>query len=134
MLETMDGYIKRNFELRYPSIARSMVSCEEDGVYDYIIKTDDGCMYIYDCLDESIKKIVDDPRRMTEEDFRRETGRRIKRMMRRRQLTESELSDATGISQVMLSRYITGKSSPSFYNISKIATALNCDICEFKFY
>lgn len=130
----MNEWIEKGFRMTYPDIAERMVSCEESGKWDYIIETNDGETYIYDCLDDSIMRVPTDSRGMTETEFKKESGRRLRRMMRRRQITEGELADLTGISQVMISRYVTGRSAPSFFNISKIAKALECSTDELKYF
>ena len=40
------------------------------------------------------------------------------------------LSYKTGISTVTLSKYMNGKTTPSTYNIQKIAQALRCSVTE----
>jgi len=45
-------------------------------------------------------------------------------------ISQSELSNVTGISSVSLSRYINERATPSGYNLEKIADALGCDITD----
>ena len=55
-------------------------------------------------------------------------------MMLNRGLTQSDLSDLTGLSQPQLSRYINGKTLPSAFVVEKLAKALKCNVDDFYFY
>jgi transcriptional regulator with XRE-family HTH domain len=48
-------------------------------------------------------------------------------------VNQQYLSDATGITAVTLSNYMRGKVTPNFYNVDKIAKALDCSIEEFRY-
>ena len=43
-------------------------------------------------------------------------------------ISQTDLSDRTGIGQTLISRYISGKTTPSVYNVNKIARALNMTV------
>lgn len=47
-------------------------------------------------------------------------------------LTQEDLSRKTGITRVMINRYLNRKASPSWLNACKIADALNCSTEEFR--
>lgn len=55
-------------------------------------------------------------------------GDKIRRMLHIRNMTQGQLADKLGISEVVLSRYITGARKPSPYLVSRIASILECDI------
>ena len=55
-------------------------------------------------------------------------------MMYIKGITQSELSNCTDIPQYLISDYIRGKRTPSFYNVDKIAKALDCSVDELRYY
>ena len=55
-------------------------------------------------------------------------GDKIKRMIHIRNMTQAQLASELGISEVVLSRYITGARIPSSYLVYQIARILNCDV------
>ena len=71
---------------------------------------------------------------MNEDVYKKEFGRRLIRIIKRKGFTQKELSELTGISERTLTRYICGKSIPSLLHIDKIARALNCSVDEFRFF
>lgn len=66
-----------------------------------------------------------------EQEFRKEVGIRIRRMMRRKGMSQGDLAAATRISEQTISKYITGKVTPSSYNMNKIAIVLGCTLEDF---
>ena len=70
---------------------------------------------------------------MTEDMCRKEFGRRLEKLMHRKGFTQETLAEQIGINRVILSGYITGKHTPSFYTVCKIAKALECSTEEFKY-
>ena len=57
-------------------------------------------------------------------------GINLKRMMKTKNITQIELSKAIGITQPLLSIYITGKSSPNIYKVHAMAEYIGCSIDE----
>lgn len=55
-------------------------------------------------------------------------GDKIRRMLHIRNMTQGELADELGMSEVVLSRYITGTRALSSYLVAKIASILECDV------
>lgn len=68
-----------------------------------------------------------------DEIMRREFGRRLKTLLELRGMTQNELSEETGISQVSISKYLNGKSDPSLLNVLKIARALDCSLDDLTY-
>ena len=52
--------------------------------------------------------------------------------MRRKVITQKELSEMTGISEVSINHYISEKRIPSAANLERIANALGVDIGYFR--
>lgn len=67
---------------------------------------------------------------MIDEDFELIFPFVLRRMMRRKQIRQNELSDLTGISEVSISRYVNGRRTPSVKELHKIALALDCSSDE----
>lgn len=82
----------------------------------------------------TIRKLPRDSNNMSEEEYRIEFSMRLKKIMYRKGWTQDDLSEATGITQAMISRYISRKATPSFYNVDKIAKALGCSTDEFRYF
>lgn len=57
-------------------------------------------------------------------------GINLKRMMKSKNITQVELSKAIGITQPLLSIYITGKSKPNIYKAYAMAKYIGCSIDE----
>ena len=60
--------------------------------------------------------------------WRKKFGDKIKRLIHIRGITQGQLARALGISDVALSRSITGARTPSSYIVARIADILNCDV------
>lgn len=122
-----------NFKLNFPYLYKEAVSYEDLNGYDIIITLKNGASIVYDDVDKSFRNLPKDSNSMTEDECRREFGIRLEKIMNRKRITQEELSYKTGISQGMISNYITGRNSPSFYNVDKIAKALGCSVDEFRY-
>lgn len=122
-----------HFVMRFPFIAEKVVECCESSEYDITFKLEDGDIFLYDDMEGSIRKLPSDSGSLTKEECDREFGERLMRMMRRKAVTQAELSERTGIDQAQISRYLNGKNSPSFYIVDKIAKALNCSVEYFRY-
>lgn len=100
--------------------------------YELMIVLDNGERYLYDGLNQSFRYVVPyTEEEMTEERFRFEFALRLRRKALKAGLEQRELADLTGISTATLSSYVNGKSTPSFFNIRKIARALGCSSDDF---
>ena len=122
-----------NFAMRFPFIAEKVVEWSENSEYDITVRLEDSSMFLYDDIEGSIRKLPSDSRSLTKDECNREFGERLMRMMRRKAVTQEELSERTGIDQAQISRYLNGKNSPSFYIVDKIAKALNCSVEYFRY-
>jgi DNA-binding Xre family transcriptional regulator len=121
------------FNLFFPNFNAHAVDYELTGDWWLTVKMDDGSAYIYDDLENSIRRIPDDPNNMTEAQCLHEFGIRLKLLLQRRFISQGELADRIGISPVTLSGYINGKHSPGFHIVDKIAKELGCSIDEFRY-
>lgn len=129
----MSNTIFENLVLYFPNIADQMVKSRGDGNGGLIVNLRNGDTIFYDDINKSIRNLPRNSNSMTEEECRKEFGIRLRKLMFRKGVTQAELSDMTGIQQSALSNYITGKTSPSFYNVDKIAKALECSVDIFRY-
>lgn len=122
-----------NFCEYFPSIAARAVKYYEPNVYELLVKLEDGSSVLYDDVEKTIRRMPTDKTEMTEQACKKEFGFRLRKMMFRKNITQSELGEKTGISQVTLSNYINGKNIPGFYAVYKIVKALKCSMDELMF-
>ena len=125
--------VLNNFRIYFPTVANRMISYQDSGDFEITVRCDDGETYIYDDLDRTIRMLPPDGELMTEDVWRREFGRRLRKRMARKGLTQSELAEKVGVSQVMLSNFMTGRSMPGFYIVDKLARALDCSVDDFRY-
>ena len=122
-----------NLKFIYPFLYEQMTDYEAINDYDIHIKLRDGSTVLYDDFDKSFRQLPESCIGLTEEQCRREFGSRLYRIMQRKCITQEELSARTGIHQTIISKYINGKHTPSFYNVDKIAKALGCSVDELRY-
>lgn len=123
-----------NFELRFPRVAQDVYKYDRTIYANELLATlRDGSKIIYNDYENTVRNLPADSSNMSEEQFKREFGYRVKRIMFEKGVTQYDLSEKTGIAQETLSRYICGKNVPSFYKIDKIAKALDCSVDEFRY-
>lgn len=88
----------------------------------------------YDTRNETYRYISKDRLRerstITDENCRSVFAKNLHELMRARLISQQELTERSGISQAMLSKYLREKSTPTLTNIKKIAQALDCGIEE----
>ena len=133
MKESIAEKLFDNMRLYFPIIAERVVKYREDSQDLLITEMEDGNVFLYDDIDNSIRRIDYDSESMTEANCRHEFGKRLRRLMLRSGITQEDLSERTGISQASISTYMTGRNTPSFYNVVKIANVLNCSIDDLRF-
>ena len=123
----------RNFTIFYRRYVDRVVGYTAIDPYLLVIELDNGDKILYDDFYQRIRDIPKDPSVITEEEHRKEFGYRLHRMMDIKNITQAELADRTGIQQCQISKYINGKTTPSFYNVDKIAKALRCSVDELRY-
>lgn len=130
----MSSSIYENFKKYFPLIEPEVDGYRINGDFDMmIVELKDGGLLIYDDNTNTIRNAPSDDKMMTENECRREFGMRLRRIMISKGVTQEQLSQATDIQQSQLSNYINGKTSPSFYNVDKIAKALGCNTDDFRY-
>lgn len=115
----------RQFELYYPNLYERAVDWWGTGRMSIAVKLNNDEVYDYDPMDDSIRQIyLDDDG--DESVMRKALGNNIQKLLPFSGMNKSEFAAAVGISTVMLSKYIRGKSSPSAIVLRRIARALGC--------
>ena len=123
-----------DFSLYFPGVADITLDYYTIGLYELVVRTEEGEIFSYNDIDRTLRILPSDPDSLDEDEFRTEFSIRLKRMMYIKGITQSELSNYTDIPQYLISDYIRGKRTPSFYNVDKIAKALDCSVDELRYY
>lgn len=130
----LDSYVRNNLESYFPFIVKDAIEIIQVSFNELLIKLNDGTSVLYDDRDNSIRMLPIDSHNMTEDETRHEFGIRLTKMMQLKGVTQNELSKLTGIPQSMISSYVNGRYTPSFYAVDKIAKALDCSTDDFRYF
>lgn len=114
--------------LYIPFITEKATNYYEGDIGELIIETSEGCKVSFDTYTHTFRTIPNDERLSDERIYRAEFGRRLRRVMNVRGVTQEMLSDRTGISQPMISQYVRGNRTPSIFKLYKICKVLNCSV------
>lgn len=129
-----NDYLYRNYEFNFPRYAERTVSSEYGDAFELIATLDDGTKLAYYDPECSVRILPNINLGMRVEDADKELreyfGYRLERVMWYRNMSQKELSQRLGISQAQVSRYVRGKSTPSFGVIHMIAKILDCSISD----
>lgn len=90
--------------------------------YDYILKTFRSA--------PSLNELKEKCAPNTEEKWRREFAIRLYKKIRIKGISLDELSWVSGVSVGSISNYVNGVSTPTVYNVRKLADALGCKVGE----
>lgn len=119
----------------YPEMYSHTVEVRPSGRYSILVILDDGSRMEYCSQGNTVRNVTqfytrESDEELNEETWRKEFGRKLQRAISDKGLTQERLSDITGISRQMLTRYVRGKSTPSGYILSRLAEVLECDVRE----
>ena len=128
----MSNWLYKEYALYWPEYERMTVDWYEESEWDLVANLSDGSRVIFDGNLHTIRNLPISGE-IDEKQCRLEFGKRLCKMLNRRGITQLELSQKTGISPMAISNYINRKATPSLYNASKIARALNCSIDSLLF-
>jgi DNA-binding Xre family transcriptional regulator len=129
----MQDRIIENAKDYFPFVTKHAVEFIPDDRMSVIMKLDSGESFVYDDYDKTIRRLPTDSGTMTELEVRREFCFRVRKIMMLKRITQTELSQMTGISQPVLNNYLSCKTTPGFYAVDKIAKALKCSMDEFRY-
>lgn len=123
----------KEFSYYFPYVAKHAVSYEAEDEDTLIIKMNDGDVLIFDNWEKWFRHVPRDSNNMSEQECKDEFSFRLRQMMARRKFTQVQLAEKTGITQALISSYVSGKRLPSFYNLDKIAKVLRCSTDAFRY-
>ena len=126
-------YIFDEFKDLYPSMVENVMNIFQHGPYGIIVKLKDGKVFEFYILDKTFRQLPASSEDMSDEERMKLFGDNLYRIMYRKGVSQEELSKEIGITQTMFSRYVTGKSSPSFYTVEKIIKYLDCSYEELTY-
>ena len=121
----MDGYLYENFKLYFPSIEKCCVGWRQTDLFELEIDDKDGYTFIYNDMQHSFGRKIDTS---TDAGWKKEFARRLRKKIAMRGITQTNISELTGISQPLLSLYVQGKSLPSAQKVSALAKVLGCSV------
>lgn len=109
-----------------------IIKLKELNEWDLLIVFTNGRKVIYDRFNNCYQNIFyKDVNEITEEQEKKEFAYKLRSLMNRKWVTQEQLAEDIGTSQVMISRYVRGEVMPSVLIVRKIAKALNCSIDDF---
>lgn len=119
--------ILEEFKMYWPAYANDIVNYylyDDDQLVVELNLT--GEKVLFDPIEKTIRFIRD--AEVDEKRWRFEFSQRLRIKMRAKGITQSDLCNATGLSQPTISHYMMGKSVPSLYAAKKIADTLSCSV------
>ena len=118
-----------DFMRQHNALARNIIEWCPLTETELILKDREGQLWVYDIIDGGVTPyFIREDLDLDEDKWRDRFSRRLRHKLRGVGITRNDLSDMTGISTVTLSKYLNGITTPSTYNLDKIARALNCSI------
>lgn len=123
----------KHFKKEFPKTAENANTYEYSGLEELTVTLKGGDKVLYDDICKTCRILPEDPNNMTEQETRDEFRKRLHSMMKYFKVTSKELSERTGISTQVLSHYLTGKSTPNWYTVDRIAKAMDCSTEDFRY-
>ena len=96
-------------------------------------KFKDGRRQLYDVALHGSMGFYPEGYELTDDELKRSFKDRLYRLMVHKGVTQEELAARTNTSQVMISRYMTGRCIPSFVMALKLARALGCSVEDLSY-
>lgn len=128
-----NDYTYKNFAMYYGSLAESVIDYDETDIGELTLYLENGRTIIYDDINRRVRELPLDSDRLTIDECRNEFSSRLRSMIERRCISQKQLADMVGITEATMSSYITGRATPNFYTLDKIAKALNCSVDKFRY-
>lgn len=128
----MERLVER-FHQNFSAFSDEIVEYQKLNAFDLLVTLEDGRQILYDDFENTVRILRTDED-LTESRCRRIFGEKLRKLLFRKGLSQNELAEIIGVSQPQLSNYISGKTTPGFYIVLKIAKALNCSVEEFTYY
>lgn len=126
---SINNYLDRIFEefkMYWPAYIGDIVDYYLYDDNQLVVELNTGEKVLFDPIERSLRYIRDVE--ADEKRWRYEFSQRLRIKMRAKGISQSDLCDATGLSQPTISHYMMGKSVPSLYTAKKIADTLSCSV------
>lgn len=120
----------KKFEKRYSQVARQVVDWYRCGPSEIIAILLDGSKVVYNELTNVVCALPSVNVDVDESDWRRDFSKRLNSKLMEKRMTISDLASLTGLSRASVYKYVDCNSTPSAYNMIKIADALECSVNE----
>lgn len=129
---TKDKYDRmiNQFSTYYRDLYNQTVDWWPSGRSCVTVKLEDGMLFEYSVLDNTIRRVRPDDYAKDAETIRREVGHNLQKAIHSRGLSQSEIAQKVGITEAMLSRYIHGTSMPGLDKVYSLASVLGCRIVD----
>lgn len=116
------------FASQYPSLYQKTKRWSPTGTSSMIIQLYNGDGYLYDMLEGLTYrvKIIRDPMKLTEDEWKRGFSFNLKRLLKSKHIKQKCLADSLGLREGTVSRYIKGSSVPNSYILHRIELILRC--------
>ena len=123
----------RKFELMYPRLYSQIVSHIMIAEFETLFTLEDGTKVIFDELtDRCIRLRPRDENSpdLSKEEWRLEFARQLKKKLAVRGISQRELADRLGMTEVTVSKYVNGTQMPDSYTVYRISNIINCPLIE----
>ena len=120
-----------SFKVNHPPFVKRVLEFRKDGPRTLIVKLKSGTIFWYDEVGKTIRRLPDDPDEIDSEAMLVEFRKRVVKIMTARGMNQNDLADKTKIHPVQLSKYLNGKTAPSFIIAVKLAKVLGCSVDDF---
>ena len=133
----MNRYLSmvESYKFWFPTMYERTIDCKQSGTCTLLATLTDGSKIEFNSRTTTMRDVTGlystTVTEMDEETWRKEFGARLRNAITTKNITQERLSDITGISRQMLTRYIRGQSTPSGYALSRLSAILDCDPREF---
>ena len=119
------------WDFRYT--VKRITRCWEYGDMDLIIELDNKRLMFYEFATTIFRviRLFDGLSEPTEEQWKKTFGYNLSEAIWHSKMYQYEVAKASGISEVILSKYLTGKAIPKIHTAERLARTLNCSVDDF---
>ena len=124
----------------YPQYAERTINWFPSGQMEITVRLDDRTFWVFDMIGPTIKPLgnrdlnPEAENDISEEEYRIRLSKNLRIKMHHTAVSQDVLARRSGISTVMINRYVNAKATPSMYNLERIARALQCSPTELLVY
>lgn len=119
--------IYANFKRECPHVLQDVARWGPHGDWTIMLYLRNGDRAIYHDLFGSVMAIH---KNMTEQEWRKYFSRSLEQMMRFKMITQKQLAEQSGLSQISITKYMNMRTTPSAYVIQRLADELQCSASD----